>query len=85
MSISITSLLHINTKSKLFAAMRKTAKLKHCVAHLYNKKKQCFLACRYLTGAIAWRILGVSSGFMWLDKNNKDVTKQVNASLLRTI
>ena len=76
--ISKTSLISCTVQCKIFGALRSAKNNGH--AYVKNKKGQNFLKVCYLNGEQAWRILGVSSGFVWYNKN-RDVTNIVNASL----
>lgn len=84
--INKTSLSHANVQCRLMAAMRKTAKvmpksMTHNSTTIRNKNGGIYLTCIYLRGAIAQTILGVSSGFLWVDAKGKNVTEIVLKSL----
>lgn len=73
--VTRTSLVSKKCAFKIAIGLRDA--IKNGVAHIPNKKGNAFLAVRYLTGETAWRVLGKSSGFWFLDKNGRDVTKSV--------
>lgn len=74
------SLSHITIGLKIFLAMRLAMKSRSC-HHVMNRKGRACLAVRYLTGEQAWRVLGKSSGFWFLDKTGRDITATVLESL----
>jgi len=81
--ITSTTLKNPALQDKIRHAIKGAANLnKNKKSIVVNRKGKTFLRCHYLTGSTAWHILGVSSGFGWLDSKGKDVTKVVNNSLV---
>ena len=78
--LTVTSLKHPSVATRMQSAMVKTAKLGFPVWHLYNRKGDAFLACRYIK-------LGQDpskpsfSGFQWTNNKGEDITKTVTEAL----
>lgn len=77
--INALSLAHIKTGINIFLAMRRAVKFG--AACVRNRKGGVFLSVEYLTGDIAWRLLGKSSGFVFRDTKGRDVSALVLQSL----
>lgn len=76
------TLAHILTGVKIYLAMRAAVKSRNC-EYVRNRKGGLFMTVMYVTGDHVWRILGKSSGFVFLDAKGNDVTKLV-LSVLKT-
>ncbi len=74
------TLAHILTGVKIFLAMRAAAKSR-TVQSVNNRKGGLFLTVSYLTGELAWQVLGRSSGFLFQDAKGKNVTQLVLSTL----
>ena len=92
--MNTNTLLHLTTKAKIYAAMRKAIKqpMYSGEIEIRNKRGKLFLKCFYLPIEIAKNssivfskhpaLLGQKvSGFYFTDKNHKDVTSDVLLSL----
>ena len=88
--MNLQSLLHLTTLARLFAAMRQAVSSRRGaprskgvrgVANVFNAKGKLSITVCYLVGEAAWSLLGVSSGFYFIDAKGKNITALVLRAL----
>lgn len=74
------TLAHIVTGVKIFLAMRAAVKSR-TQQTVNNRKGGLFMTVLYLTGELAWQVLGKSSGFLFRDAKGRNVSELVLSTL----